>query len=238
MNQVSSNVFKNHDFLVIPPNTKGHPSTFILKLKQPFEEEIWKKLWNGNLRNNIRKAKKNNVTILEDTSYQYEKEFIDMMHYHYQRFQTPLLKNEELKKRLHIFKNKTLLYVALHHNTPIAFLLCYYTPSTIYFSKLPHTYDARKYQTNALLCYHAIKQACEKGYQYIEFGITFNEYQARWKHKFKGKKIPLKQHQKQYSKIHCLCFDILDQLSWNIRNHKNIWNIKQTIIKKIIHLIK
>ena len=161
-----------------------------------------------------------------------------MMHYHYTRLQSPPLSETELKNRLHVFKEKTRLFVALHQKTPIAFLLCYYTPTTVYFSKLPHNFQARKYQTNSLLCYHGIKHACEQHYRFVEFGITFNDAQARWKSKFKGIQIPINQYQKRFSKTHCLCFDGMHHMQWCFRNRKTLWNDKKSFIQKLINIIK
>jgi len=229
---------RNHGYHQIKTLASGLPSTFILPLSAPFEEKIWKEQWNGNLRNNIRKAQRQKVTVIQDTTLTYETEFIQMMHQHYQRMQTPSLSDEELHQRLHVFPNKTRLFVALHNNKPIAFLLCYYTPSTVFFSKLPHDFEARKYQTNALICYHGIKHACEQGYSYVEFGLTFNKNQARWKSKFKGKQIPIRHFQKRPSSSHCLYYDVMDHLAWNFRNRKSLWDEKDKIKKRLINQIK
>jgi lipid II:glycine glycyltransferase (peptidoglycan interpeptide bridge formation enzyme) len=139
---------------------------------------------------------------------------------------TPPLSERELQQRLQVFHDKTHLFVALHEQQPIAFLLCHATPSTMYFAKLPHHFQARKYQTNYLMCYHGIKYACDQGYQYVEFGLTFNKNQARWKSKFKGKQIPLRHFQKRCSTTHCLLYDAMDHLSWSFRNRSNIWKEK------------
>jgi len=236
-NIITQSLF-DHGYQKISNTESGLPSTFFLPLSTPFEEKIWKMLWNGNLRNNIRKAQREKVTVIHDENLTYEPDFLKMMRYHYIKMCTPPLSDEELHQRLHVFRDHTDLFVALYQEEPIAFLLCYATPSTMYFSKLPHNYMARKLQTNSLICYHGVKHACEKGYQYVEFGLTFNKNQARWKAKFKGKQIPIRNYQKRCSTSHCLYYDLMDHLLWNIQNKESLWHQKDKVKNRLIAMIR
>lgn len=227
-----STILIEHGFHNQFNNTTTVPCTFILKLKQPFETAIWQEMWGRKIRQNIKRVQKRGVKVKEDIHFECQDVFLEMMHDLYIRLGSTPRSDEEIIKRLTTFDKKTRLFVAFLDEKPISALLCYYTPSTVYFSKMPHTEIARKYQVNLLLFYEVIKDACQKGYASVEFGVTFHEYQARWKGHFKGTRLPIRQYQKTYSKCRCSLDKILEAVSRSFHNRSYRGSNKKRHTKK------
>lgn len=179
--------------------TKQLPCTFILELRQPFEEKIWNGLWTKNLKKLIRKEKRTGVIIKEDKNLDYIDDFTDMLSVTFKRHGSRPLTKDKVMKRVNIFKNNLKMFIALLEERPVAALLCYYTPSTCYLSKMPYRVGVCGPHTTKLLYYEAINDACDNGYKFVEFGTTWTQSLAHWKELFKGTRIPMKIYEKRYS---------------------------------------
>lgn len=208
-------------------STAQLPCTYILELKQPFEDNIWKELWGRKNRKRIREAKKRGVSVIEDKNLQYMDDFINMLSDTFKQLGSIPLQREEVIKRLTTFKNKTKVFVAFLNGKPIASTLCYYTPSTVYWSKMPSYNLARKNNVNRLLLCEAIRDACKNGYQYFEFGTTGTPSLAAWKEHFKGIKVPMRIYEKRYSTLRT----IIEKVPLLV---KYAWNNKRELIGKVI----
>ncbi len=174
------------------------PCQFIIKLKQPFEEHIWKGLWSSKLRNELNKVKRNGVVIIQDHELKYIEEYIDMSHENYKRHETVPPKREEIKIELDTFRDRAKLFVALLDDKPIVTLLCYYYGSTCRLAKIgsytKETDDVDK------LCYAtAIEDACNMGYKYADLTVATTPGLASFKERFKGTRIPSRIYDKRYS---------------------------------------
>ena len=204
------------------------------------------------LKNKIRKSQKLGVYIKEDKNLKYFDDFFNMFNSTNVRLGSHMVSKAEVLKRVTIFPHKTKLFVALLGEEPLAALLCYYQSSICYLSKLPSYEKARKYDANTLLASEAIRDACENGYRYCEFGITLNPAQLRWKEQYKGIKIPLIIYEKKYSTIrytfqiipylikwistnkHQIIPYLIKWISTNKRYHwTNSYELKQKVNKNI-----
>jgi len=211
------------------------PCTYRLPLAPSFEDDIWEELWGKYLRNHIRKSQKQGVVVTEDTNGQYHEDVITMILSIYKKFdEKPPLK-EEMRLRLTAFKEKTKIWVALLNNTPIAALVCYnFTGSLCYASKMGYKPAAREYFTTVLLFSEAIKDACENGYQFFEFGVTETMKLAQWKEQFKPIKIPMRIYEKKYSTIRTFVEKTPSLLKWTLKNVPYIWYHRRRILRKIM----
>ena len=203
------------------------PCTYILELKQPFEENIWYGLWGKKTRRNIRHSNKCGVYVKEDKNLQYIDDFINMMTSTFNRKGSIPLQREEVVKRLTIF-NKTKLFVAFLNKKPIGAGLCYYTSSTCYWSKVPSYNLARENDVNRLIACEVIRDACKNGYQYFEFGTTFTPSLAAWKEHFKGTKVPMRIYEKKYSNLRTIIEKSSSSVSY-------VWNNKRKLFDKLTH---
>lgn len=214
-------------------NDNQLPCTYILELKQPFENNIWGELWDHRLKNKIRKSQKMGVYVKEDKNLKYFDDFFTMFNSTNIRLGSPIVSKDEVSKRVTIFPHKTKLFVALLGEEPLAALLCYYQSSICYLSKLPSYEKARNYDVNTLLASEGIRDACENGYRYCEFGITLNPVQLRWKEQYKGIKIPLKIYEKKYSTIRSIFQRVPEIIKWISTKKRYHWNNPRELKQKV-----
>jgi lipid II:glycine glycyltransferase (peptidoglycan interpeptide bridge formation enzyme) len=210
------------------------PCTYILELKKPFEINIWDELWDHRLKNKIRKSQKKGVYVIEDKNQKYLNDFFNMFTITNKRLGAPTLSEEEFLKKVTLFKNKTKIFIALLNEEPLAALLCYYQSSTCFLSKLPSYEKARGFDANTLLASEAIRNACNNGYRYCDFGVTDFSAQTRWKEQFKGTKIPLKIYEKRYSSVRYDIEKIFSYYRWFWNNKQSFYRDPNKIMQKVI----
>jgi hypothetical protein len=210
------------------------PCTYRLRLTSSFEDDIWNGLWGKYLRNHIRKSQKKGVCIKEDTNLQYTDDFITMLSSTYCRLGSIPLSEEETTLRLTTFKDKTKVWIAFLKERPIASLLCYYTSSICYSSKMAYDESAREYYATVLLYSEAIRDACENGYEFFEFGVTETHSLAKWKEQFVPIKIPLRIYEKQYSTVRVFFEKTRSLIKWTWNNKQYVWHHRRRLIRKII----
>jgi hypothetical protein len=174
------------------------PCTHIIQLKQPFIANDWKKIFSRNLRTEMNRAEKNGVVIFEDKELNYTNDFFRLFSATLQRHGPSVPIQDEINTRFRIFKDKQKLFVAILNGKPIVALLCYYSLSTCYLAKVgSYTKDI---QDANKLCYKfAIEDACNKGYRFVEFGISNTSNLAFFKERFGAKRVPLRTWVKTYS---------------------------------------
>lgn len=174
------------------------PCQFIIELKQPFEEHIWKGLWSSKLRNELNKVKKSGVVVIQDREFKYVEDYITMSHENYKRHETTPPSRKQIQIELDTFKDKAKLFVALLDDQPVVTLLCYYNAYTCRLAKIgsysKDTEDADK------LCYvAAIEDACNEGYKYADLTVATTPGLAAFKERFKGIRVPYRIYDKRYS---------------------------------------
>jgi len=207
------------------------PGDFILELQQPFEETIWKKDWSGKLRNQISKAIRSGVVVVEDHDLKHAEDFVQMLTANCKRHGTEPPSRDEILTRIKVFRDKTKLYIAFKDNQPIFALLCHYTPSTCYISKAGSW--VRDTDEVDKLCYKvAIENACMADYKYVDFGNAYDLNLALYKEKYRASRVPVKLYDKVFSLPKYiievgpkLIQDVWHDKNYLIRYRKKIWGI-------------
>jgi len=175
------------------------PCTFVLELKQPFEENIWKGLWSSRLRGKLNKVERDGVVVIHDREFSYIEEFIEMLSANYERHGfIPYATREQIKMEINTFRDKAKLFVALLDGRPIVASLCYYTASTCFWWEIG-SYVKDTGNANTLCDKAAIEDACGAGYRFFDFGFTTSSSLAYYKERFKGTRVPIRIYEKRYS---------------------------------------
>jgi hypothetical protein len=210
------------------------PCNVVLELKQPFEDCVWKG-WSRQLRQDVNRAARSGVVVIQDREFSYAEIFADMLQENHRRHKGKPPTRGEIKMRLNLFRDKTKLFVALLHGQPVVALLCYYTPSTCYLSKVgsyeKDTDDANK------LCYKAaIEDACNAGYGYADLGMSSTSNLAFFKQRFGGTRVPLHIYEKRYSIPRTLMekTPVLISSAWHDKSY--IWNNRRKLWDRIARI--
>ena len=174
------------------------PCTFVLELEPPFEENIWQGIWSKRLRQKLNKVERNGVVVIHDKELNYVADFVEMLSANYERHGTMPLTKEQVAVVLDTFRDKAKLFVALLDNRPIAALMCHYYASTCFLWEIG---SYMKDIGNAnLICFRAaIKDACDAGYRFVNFGYTATSSLAFFKEQFRGTRVPFRMYEKRYS---------------------------------------
>ena len=209
------------------------PCQFILELKQPFEEYIWKGLWSQKMRQKLKNVKKRGVVVIQDREFNYTEEYINMSDENFKRYETTPPTREQMKIELDTFKDKAKLFVALLNDQPIVALLCYYYASTCHLARIG-SYTKGTEDAN-LLCYAAaIEDACDTGYRYADFRKTTTPGLAYFKERFKGTRIPYRMYEKRYSFIRYLIEKVPGVFKRIRRDKTYIWKNRRKLWDRII----
>jgi len=175
------------------------PCTFVLELKQPFEENIWKGLWSSKIRNKLNKAKSTGVVVIHDRELNYVEDFIEMLSASYKRLGfIPYATREQIKMELNTFRDRLKLYVALLDGRPVVAQLSYYNASTCFLWEIG-SYSKDTGRVNMLCDKAAIEDACGAGYRFVDFGLTATSSLADHKEQLKGTRVPIRMYEKRYS---------------------------------------
>jgi len=210
------------------------PCTFVLELKQPFEENIWKGLWSKSLRRKIKNVERDGVVVTQDREFRYTEEFIDMLSANYERHGAMLYATREQKRlEINTFRDNAKLFVALFDGRPIVALFCYYTASTCFLWEIG-SYVKDTGNAN-ILCYKtAIEDACNEGYRFVELGWTETSGLAHFKEQLKGARVPFRMYEKRYSiprTLVELVFIVVDR-AW--RDKTYLWKKRRVLWDSIV----
>jgi hypothetical protein len=210
------------------------PCNVFLELKQPFEDNVWKG-WSRQLRQDVNRAARSGVVVIQDREFKYAEVFADMLQENHRRHKSKPPTRGEIKMRLNVFRDRSKLFVALLDGRPVVALLCYYTSLTCYLSKVgsyeKDTDDANK------LCYKvAIEDACNAGYGYADLGMSVTSNLAFFKQRFRGTRVPLRIYEKGYSIPRTLMekTPVLVSSAWHDRSY--IWRNRRKIWDRIVHI--
>jgi hypothetical protein len=212
------------------------PCKFVIELKQPFEDIIWKGLWSNNFRNKLNKAKRKGVIIIHDQELNYFDDFVDMVFRNYKRHGTAIPPSRnEIQLELNAFsRDKTKLFVALLDNQPIAGLLCYYNASTCILFR-HGSYEKDNQNANALCWATAIEDACNTGYRFADLTAAATPGLVLFKEQFKATRIPFGSYEKRYSSLRYYIEMVLFILQRVWRDKTYIWKIPLGLWDRIIH---
>lgn len=226
--------FITKGYRYIYDGTSHLPSNFILELKQPFEENVWKKLWSSKLRGEINRAARSEVVVIDDHDFRYIDDFISMLTENCVRHGTPLPSRDEIMARIEVFKDKTKLFVAFNDDRPSVAALCHYTPSTCYLAKIG-SWEKNTYNANKLCNKVAIENACDAGYSFVDFGYAYDTSLALHKERYRTSKHPVKIYEKIFSLPRYFC-EVTPRLikgAWD--DKKYVWKYRKKIWDIISH---
>lgn len=212
----------------------GLPCKFVVKLKQPFEDTIWRGLWSSSLRNKLKRAKKRGIVVIHDQDLDYLDTFVDMLSETYKRHENAPPTRKLIDAELNTFKGKIKLFVALRVNQPIAAILCHYYADTCELSSLGSW--ARENQDATALCYASIiEDACNAGYRFADLTVATTQGMVFFKERFKGVRIPYGSYEKRYS-ITRFFIEMVPVVFKEIRRDKlYIWKIRGRLWDRIIN---
>jgi hypothetical protein len=207
----------------------GLPCNFILRLRQPFEDTIWRE-WPRRHREALRQAARSGVVVIQDRDLKYAEDFIVMLAENDKRHRVKPSTRDEIMVRLNVFRDKTKLFVALRDGQSIVALLCHYTPSTCYMARVgSHEKDSDN--ANKLCWKAAIEDACNAGLRFADFGYTDTESLAFFKGRFRGTRVPVRTYEKRYSilrtimeKAPGLVNEVWHNKSYIWRNRRRLWD--------------
>jgi hypothetical protein len=210
------------------------PCTHVLELRQPFEDNVWKG-WSRTLKKHISRAEKDGVVVVLDREFNYADDFIDMLYENYRRHRTRPPTRDEIKVRLDVFRDRSALFVALSAGQPIVALLCYYTPSTCHLAMVG-SYEKDTDNANKLCYKVAIEDACDRGYRFVEFGISLTASLAFLKERFRADRVPMRVYEKRCSAPRYLIEKAYDLASNSWHDKGYIWRSRRIIRDRIVHM--
>jgi hypothetical protein len=211
----------------------GLPCNFVLPLRRPFEETIWRE-WPRKHRQAIVKAARSGVVVIQDQDLMYAEDFITMLSENYERHGARPPNGNEIKARLYAFRDKTKLFVALRDGRPIVAELCHYTPSTCYLALVgSHERDTK--DANSLCYKAAIEDACNAGLKFADLGYTNTESLAFFKERFRATRVPLRIYEKRYSILRTLMQGAPNLLNYTWHDKSYIWTNRRRLWDSIVH---
>jgi hypothetical protein len=210
------------------------PCTFILEMKKPFEDNIWKGLWDKKFRQKLNKVKRSSVAIIQDKDLDYEDVFIDMFHENCKRHGTIPPTREQVLFELDTFRDRAKLFVALLDSQPIVALLCYYTASTCCLW-IVGSHEKDTDNANSLCFTAAIEDACNAGYKFADLSFTSTLSLAFFKRQFKATRVPFIIHEKRYSLPRTIAETAprIIKEAWHDKTY--LWKKRRKLWDRIIH---
>ncbi len=209
------------------------PCTFVLELKQPFEDNIWKSLWSRNLRKELNQAKRKGVVVIQDREFSYIEEFIEMLSANYERHGTIPPTREQKRMEINTFRDKAKLFVALLDNRPVVAQLCYYTASACFLCEIG-SYVKDTENANILCDMAAIEDACNMGYKFVDFYYTATAGLAQFKEQFKGTRVPFRSYEKRYHSLRTLVklLPLVADRAWHDKTY--LWKKRRKLWDSIV----
>jgi len=178
--------------------------THILELEGKNYEDIWKNDFHRKVRQKVRKAKKSGVEVREGTSLDDFKTFHDIYTTEASQkwgYETPQIPLELCKNSYKYGSDHVKLSLAIKDDKIIAGTLSLLYSKTFYLFMSAFLPEYGTFNPTSLLFNESIKQACQEGYNYVNFGTSGNLKNVRKvKEKFGAEKIELNRY-KVYSNL-------------------------------------
>lgn len=212
----------------------GLPCNFVLPLRQPFEETIWRE-WPRTHRQDINKAARSGVVVIQDLEFKYAEDFVGMASETVERHGARSPTRDEFMLQLEVFRGKAKLFVALLDGQPVVTLLCHYTPSTCYLARVgSHEKDTNNANR---LCYKAaIEDACNAGLRFADLGYTDTESLAFFKERFRGTRVPVRVYEKRYSLLRTIMEKGPARVNSAWHNRSYFWSNRRRLWDRIVHI--
>lgn len=170
---------KNHvDFLELRNQKKiehgnletlTHKVTFVLPL-DPDPDFIWRKVVHENIRNKVRKAKKNQLTIVSGSSIEMIELFYQVFSRNMRDLGTPVYPKKYFINLLKYFPDNMKIFLVKYHDRVIGGKVVFAFKDTIFFIYHSSMRDFAKLAPNNLLYWAAIEYGCQNGFKYCNMG--------------------------------------------------------------------
>ncbi|MGZ7135898.1 MAG: lipid II:glycine glycyltransferase FemX, partial [Methanobacterium sp.] len=167
--------------------------THVLELEGKNYEDIWENDFHQRVRRSIRKAKKSGVEVRESTSLNDFKTFYNIYDTEASQkwgYKTPQIPLKLFKNLYKYGSNHVKLSLAIKDEKTIAGALSLAYSKTVYVFISAFLPEYGAFNPTSLLFNEAIKQACQEGYDYVNFGTSGNLKNVRkFKEKFGAGKV-------------------------------------------------
>jgi hypothetical protein len=223
----------NRGFRFTYDRATGLPCNHVLPLRQPFEETIWRE-WPRTHRQDINKAARSGVVVIQDLEFKYAEDFVGMASENVERHGARCPTRGEFRLQLEVFRGKAKLFVALLDGQPIVALLCHYTPSTCYLARVG-THEKDTNNANRLCYKAAIEDACNMGLSLADFGYSDTESLAFFKERFRGTRVPVRTYEKRCSILRTVMqkAPALVKKAWHDKSY--VWSNRRRLWDRIAH---
>ena len=136
------------------------------------EEAIFK-IIDGNRRNEIRRAQKHEVTVIEDN---FQIDFIRSVHQNEMKKHNRKFKTDDFFSKIHKYfepREDFKIFIAYRENRPVAGLLMFYFNKTAEYFTPVVLEQERIHQPMSLILYHALLDAMKHNFKWFNWGGTW-----------------------------------------------------------------
>ncbi len=147
-----------------------------------YEDAVFK-IIDGNRRNEIRRAQKHEVTVIEDNS---QIDFIRSMHQNEMKKHNRKFKTDDFFCKIHKYfepGEDFKIFVAYRENRPVAGLLMFYFNKTAEYFTPVVLEQERIHQPMSLILYHALLDAMKHNFKWFNWGGTWHTQEGVYRFK-------------------------------------------------------
>jgi len=149
--------------------TVTHKVNFILPL-DPGPDFLWRKVFHENIRNKVRKATKNHLSVEWGNNDYFINNFYHIFSKNMRDLGTPVLPRKFFSNIAQEFPQNMLVFLVFHANKVIGGKIVLLFKDTIYFIYHSSMREYAKLAPNNLLYWRAIEYACQHGYAICNMG--------------------------------------------------------------------
>lgn len=149
--------------------TISHKVNFVLQSGSD-PDFIWRKVLQKNVKNKVRIAQKNHITIESGNSIQYINSFYDIYCINMKFLGTPVYPKEFFLNIYKYFSDNIIIFLAFYKNKAIGGKIVLLFKETTYFISQSSMREYADYNPNNLLYWAAIEYACKNGYKFCDMG--------------------------------------------------------------------
>lgn len=147
----------------------SHKVNFVLSTELT-PDILWKKVLNKNVKNKVRKAWKNEISIDIGTSTQHIHEFYNIYCIHMRYLGTPVYPHNFFLNMLNAFPDSIKIILAKHKTKAIGGKIVITFKDTLYFIAQYSLRQYNEFHTNNLLYWSAIEYASQHGFKFCDMG--------------------------------------------------------------------
>ena len=149
--------------------TMTHKVNFVLPLN-PDPDFIWKKVVHENIRNKVRKAKKNQLQVVMGSNLDLVDQFYRVFSKNMRDLGTPVYPKKYFKNLLRYFPDQTKIFLVKYQDMVIGGKIVFCFKDTIFFIYHSSMRAFAKLAPNNLLYWAAVEYGCKSGFKYCNMG--------------------------------------------------------------------